>query len=156
MSIRTAAEDFANSYAAAMAIGPQSLDNTTKCASALASHYLENFTSFTFGHIRTLPTGEDAVNGIDKHLQNFVKHGLGLDVRLKKSRVEVVSLSSALCWITWELYPLDKSIEGWDWENVYSYRVRQDGKAGWESVISDNEIAGLTQRVPKFFEGYFG
>lgn len=100
----------------------------------------------------TYASGEESVTGVIEHLERFERVGLGHDIRLVKSRVDPVSASSALCWLSWKIYPKNE-MEGWTWENVYGYRVGQDGKEGWEMSIADNEVSGLLQRYPKIFSG---
>ena len=123
---------------------------TSSCAAALAAHYLPGLVAFVFGHHHSLATQEDWKEGIKQHLENFEKSGLGYDIRLAKSRVESVSANSAMCFVTWKILP-NNGVEGWEWENVYGYRLGMDGKEGWEFIVSDNEVAGLIQRAPEVF-----
>jgi len=134
-----------------MAQGSQPDSSTKSCAEALAAHYLPMMIAFTHGHQATFRDQEDAVASVLMHLSRFEKAGLGINIRLQGSRIETVSPASALCWVTWRIEPKNE-IAPWEWANVYGFRVGQDGKQGWEFVISDNEIMGLLQHVPDLFK----
>jgi hypothetical protein len=155
-SIETAAQSFIQSYATAMHLA-QSQPPTPlpTIASTLASHYLPGFTSFTLGQISPMPNHAFASSLIKGHIERMVKVGVGCDIRLKMSRVQVVnggSGSSALCFITWEIFPSEVwKGAGWEWDNCYFYRRKMDGSEGWEGVISDAEIEGLLENIPEFF-----
>ena len=156
--IFTAASEFIASYAAAMALGGDSSKTLISVADALSAHYPLStpFTSFTFGHVAVFTDRAHAIVTILAHLERINRSGLGIDVSMEKYRVEVVSTSSALCWITWAIKPRDGT-EGWTWENVYGYRkpVTSDGQAQkgyWEFVVSDQEIEGFLKRKPDFME----
>ena len=102
-----------------------------------------------------MPDHAFASSLIEGHLGRMVKVGVGYDIRLKRSRVQVVndgSSSSALCFITWEMFPSEAwKGAGWEWDNCYFYRRKVDGSEGWEGVISDAEIEGLFKNIPGFF-----
>jgi len=57
--------------------------------------------------------------------------------------------------MTWAICPPETAaVKGWEWENVYMFRLPEGQDKGyWEAVISDNEIGSLLQRFPKFMEG---
>lgn len=70
---------------------------------------------------------------------------------------------SVLCWIKWKIVPGEgwkggadgKGKGGWEWENCYFFRKmwseNKGWEEGWEGVISDSEIKGLVEHVPRFF-----
>jgi hypothetical protein len=153
--ISVAATNFVASYAKAMALGADPSNSLASVADAIASHYPLStpFTAFTFGHALVFANRADMAVGILSHLERFVRSGLGIDISMEKSRVEVVSSGSALCWITWGIKPKDGT-EGWPWENVYGYRkpVDLEGEGYWEFVVSDQEIGNLMQRKPDFMQ----
>ncbi|KAJ7940309.1 hypothetical protein B0H13DRAFT_1937513 [Mycena leptocephala] len=172
--ITTAATAFVHSYARAMALSsptssPHSA-NLPLIAAALGAHYATNTTAYTLGHRRVFPSTAGAVTALAVHLGRFKSSGLGYDIQMAAHRVEPVSASSALCWVTWAINPKEGSgKEGWQWENVYGYRFEEpeaglrkwiggeeDGwekpEGWWELILSDNEIAGLVARVPNFME----
>ncbi|KAK7005777.1 putative rho protein [Favolaschia claudopus] len=174
LDISAAATAFTLSYARAMAIASSSDSNnsslTPVTAAALAAHY-SNTTASTFGQQKRFSSFEETTKSITGHLASFEQHGLGLDIKLSSHRVEPVIETSAVCWITWEIKPLSGSgFEGWKWENVYVYRRGVQGEEKktigamgsddgwdkpegcWEYIVTDNEIAGILARVPKFFE----
>lgn len=107
----------------------------------------------------------DATSEIPKmvrYLEQWLSHGVGLDIRMDRHRVDVVSDmgetgggGSAMCWITWRVHPgADRGIEGWEWENMYAFRLAPGQERGvWEFVVSDNEVAGLLLRFPNWFQG---
>lgn len=150
MNCQTAAEACVQSYATAMHLAQNPSTTPQSCAASMGAHYLPGMISFTFGHQHAFNTEADAVAGIASHLEKFEKHGLGMDIRLKTSTVKAVSVASAMCFVTWEIFPKN-GVKGWEWENVYGYRKTQEGKEGWEFVVSDNEIQNLMERVPEFF-----
>lgn len=103
------------------------------------------------------------------YLSNWLKHGL-LKFKLATNpppRVEVLSPTNAICWVTWEMGDgeADDGRGGWRWENVYVYRMgagmAEEGGAGgqvggFEAVFSDNEILGLMQHAPEVLQGLSG
>jgi hypothetical protein len=158
--IKASAEQFITSYAHAMSRAqPPSSQSTPATpvptiAAGLSSHYLPNFTSFTLGSVFTMPDAAAAHASIQSHLERLVSSGVGCDVRLRRSRVEVVSGTSALCWVTWGMFPAEgwKGRVGedgvaWEWENVYFYRWLGEGKEGWEGCIADEEISGIMKNL---------
>lgn len=175
-TISELASNFLASYTQAMAEGSAPVSGLTdervgQIAQNLSSHYLPTFGSYTMGHYVTFPpAAEEKQELVKQHLQRFLVQGLGLDIRLKASRVDVLSeyplppgsyggehistMGSAVCFVTWEIFPPKESgVEGWHWENVYCYRKMMDGSEGWEFAVSDNEISQLLARFPKFMEG---
>ncbi|KAM0717294.1 hypothetical protein Q7P37_007146 [Cladosporium fusiforme] len=152
---KEAAEAFISSYADAMELSLQPHASLETCAHALASHYSSKTTAFTHGHVLSTPpsTPDFWLTGIITHLKRFDKAGLGWRIRLKASRVHVLSDSAAACFVTWEIEPAQG--EGWCWENVYGWRRggEGDGMVGWwEYIVSDNEVGELVKRVPGFWE----
>jgi hypothetical protein len=152
--IESGALKFIQSYASAMALAHTSPPTPLPTVAAkLASHYLPGFTAFSLGNIDSAPDSAACIAMVKGHLERLLNSGVGYDVREKKSRVDVVSSSSAICWITWEIVPSEgwKGGEGWEWENCYFYRRRVDGTEGFEGVLADGEIAGLVKHVPGIF-----
>lgn len=152
--IYKAAEAHAKSYAEAVRLGSKDI-NAAQIAQELHKHYGASFTHFSLGNVGTIPGGSDGVKGIETHLERFEKSGLGLDLEMTKLRVEVVSSSSAVCWVTWRLKPKKEGVSPWEYTNLYGYRQPMGmaaGKGYWEWAVSDQEIGGLVQRVPNFFE----
>ena len=150
MSCKASAEAFVQSYASAMHTAQDQDVTISSCAAALGAHYLPGLTSYAFGQQFSLSTRDEWIEGVKRHLEKFEKSGLGYDIRLAKYRVESVSAGSAMCYVTWQILPKN-NVEGWDWENVYGYRLGLDGKEGWEFIVSDNEVAGVMQRAPQAF-----
>jgi hypothetical protein len=150
--IYKAAEAHAKSYAEAARLGSKDIA-IPQIAKELHKHYGASFTAFSLGNVLTIPSGSDGAKGIETHLERFEKSGLGLDLEMTKLRVEVVSLTSAVCWVTWRLRPKKEGVAPWEWTNLYGYRQMGGmGKGYWEWAVSDQEIGGLVLRVPDFFE----
>jgi hypothetical protein len=159
-TIVTAATSFIKSYATAMHLAHSNPPTPlTTIGAKLGSHYLPTFTSFSLGAVYSVSDTMPAIAMVQGHLEHLANSGVGCDVREVKSRVEVVSNSSALCWITWKIVPAegwegDESEigqGGWEWENCYFYRRNMDGTEGFEGVIADGEIEGLLKHIPNFF-----
>jgi hypothetical protein len=158
MTFSDPASKFVASYAKAMALGADPSISLKEVAQALAEHYpVERaFTAFTLGQTHSAPHRAQMFDGIWKHLERFVRSGLGIDIAIESHRIDVVSDGSALCWITWGIKPKDGT-DGWTWENVYGYRKPTDEVWGspngyWEFVVSDQEIVKLLQRKPDFMQ----
>ena len=116
----------------------------------MSDHY--PFHSFVLGSTNTCASQQEMLASSTPYLEAWKTHGLGLGLKLKKSRVEVVSPMSAFCWTTWEFAEPKPGKEEWSWENVYCYRKMADGKEGFECVNCDNEILGLMQHAPEVLQ----
>lgn len=152
-SIQVKAEAFCQSYATAVRCTDPT--KTEEAAKAILSHYVpKGFVSFSMGSIRQLGDHNEAMSPAKAYLDRWFTLGIGLDVTLESSRIEVVSPYNALCFITWKAHPFPHCGEKeWTFENVYSYRILpgQEGSRGdFEFAISDNETSALLQRFPTF------
>ncbi len=134
-------EAFCRSYGKAM---------EEKDGRAIASHYLFPYISFTLGQIHSFADRTTADEACSLQIARFEKAGVGTDIRIKDVKIVPVSENSALCHLTWEIFPEDNR-PGWSWLNIYGYRQRGD-EEGFEFNISDNEIAELLKRFPDFFQ----
>lgn len=164
-NIESKAEAYCRSYAEAVnLLARDKATSTTNLAEAIFSHYMQpGFTVFSLGQRTTMDDGNTTLPGVKSYLDRWVELGLGLDLRMNKYRVEVVSDlpqqggGLALCRITWSIHPPAGSEwhgKGWDWDNVYAFRVPPGQDDGYfEFVVSDNEIAALLQRCPNFMDG---
>jgi len=176
--IAAAATAFVHSYSRAMALSSKSSVTIPLIAAALGAHYGPNTTSYTAGHQTVFASSAEAVHAIAPYLERLERSGLGCDMSMVAHRVEPVSASSALCWVTWAIRPREGcGLEGWQWENVYAYRrtlepstgagttgatkwIGGQGEGGgwekpegwWEFLINDNETLGILGRLPNFFE----
>lgn len=117
---------------------------------AIAGHYLFPYISFTNGGVHTFDDRATADEACTGQVARFERTGVGSDIRLKDFKVVPVSADSALCHLTWEVFP-ENGTPGWSWLNIYGYRRRGD-EEGFEFNISDNEIGELLKRFPNFFE----
>lgn len=120
-----------------------------KDGKAIAGHYVFPYLSFTSGHVHRFDDRATADEACSQQVARFERAGIGSDIRLKDYMVVHVSSGSALCHLTWEVFPAN-GMPGWTWLNIYGYRSRE-GEEGFEFNISDNEIEQLLARVPDFF-----
>lgn len=157
VNIKEAARAAITAYGLATQQGGNDSVPLRHVAESLASFYLSNFTSFTLGGVTTVGGENKATEGVLKQLQQLNASGLGTDIRLRGSSVDVVSKQSAVCWVTFEILPRTKKIGRWSWTNVYGFRLekgRSNGiDGGWEFTNADQEFESLLERVPDFFAG---
>ncbi|KAL0942861.1 uncharacterized protein CTRU02_200747 [Colletotrichum truncatum] len=155
VNIKEAARAAVTAYGLASEKGGNTSVPLQEVAESLASFYLTNFTSFTLGQVTTLP--QDPAPGVLKQLQLLNESGLGTDIRPCAARIEVVSSQSAMCWITFEIFPRTKKIDRWTWTNIYGFRLGEPRKngldGGWEFTNADQEFQKLLERVPDFYTG---
>ncbi|MDD3799013.1 MAG: hypothetical protein PHE36_07530 [Novosphingobium sp.] len=116
---------------------------------AIAGHYLFPYTSFTLGQVHTFADRATADAACTDQIACFERTGVGSDIRMTGCEVVPVSPDSALCHVTWAVFPANGA-PGWEWTNIYGYRRRGD-EEGFEFNISDNEIAELLRRFPDFY-----
>ena len=116
---------------------------------AIAGHYVFPYISFTQGRVHSFEDRATADVACIGQVDRFDRIGVGTDIRLIDYKVVSVSAGSALCHLTWEIFPVDGT-PGWEWTNIYGYRNR-GGEEGFEFNISDNEIGELLKRFPDFF-----
>ncbi|KAJ0335772.1 hypothetical protein COL922a_008786 [Colletotrichum nupharicola] len=155
VNIREAARAAITAYGLATEKGGNASIPLQDVAASLAAFYLTNFTSFTLGEVTVLPN--DPVPGVFKQLRLLNQSGIGTDIRPRGGRVEVVSAESAICFVTFEIYPKTRKIDKWSWTNVDGFRLepgRSNGlDGGWEFTNADQEYESLLQRVPNFYAG---
>jgi hypothetical protein len=125
----------------------QAMDS--KDGKMLAGYYLFPYISFTSGHVHRFEDRAIADESCEGQVRRFERAGIGSDIRLVDYKVVPVSEGSALCHLTWAVFPKN-GMESWTWLNIYGYR-RRDEEEGFEFNISDNEIEELLKRVPNFF-----
>lgn len=148
---------FVQSYGSAIGLTQEPNISAETVAKALVRHYAPTFTAHDHGHVVTAPPNDALfwLIGVTTHLKRFQKSGLGWDMRLTKSQIEVVDESTANCHVTWAIEPKDR--EGWNWTNVYTWKDRgeigEDGLRGaFVSVVSDEETEELFSRIPEWME----
>ena len=149
-----------DSYAAAAARGRKDTIPLRDLAAEYAIHYLPSWTAYTLGTTFTSNSREENAETLERTLNLYRKHGIGTDVRKVKSRVVKVSATSAICFITWSLYPPTKGTEdkpddgsALEFEDVYGFRAKENGplKGGWEYVVADQEVEAVMRRAPDIF-----
>lgn len=142
VNVTAIAESFVAAFAAAIQLGGDPSVPIRTIADSVAIFFLPNQTSFSLGSISVRPNESVVAEGAYETFLQYNKSGVGLDVRLEESRVEKVSNESAICWITWKIYPKNCQ-KSWDWTNAYGFRFvanRTNGlPGGWEWSIGDNE-----------------
>lgn len=154
VNINSAAEAAVAAYSAAIALGGNYSVPLHDVASQVSSFFLPNYSSFSLGHISVSPNQSVVAENFIKEYNEFrTNSGPGTNIWVTHSRVEVVSDESALCWLTYHIRPVS-GMEGWDWTNVYGFRLVKGGAengldGGWEFVIGDNEHSQYTKRFPK-------
>jgi len=135
------ARAFVDSYAEASHIGDPL---------ALAEHYAEPYTSFTFGRVTSFADRVAARAQMVPWMQRFETFGL-TDIRLVECVLSPVSSSFCLCHLSFAIHPNDGS-EPLRFLNVYGLR-QDDAGQRFEFAVSDNEIAVLVARRPDFMAG---
>ncbi|KAM7218186.1 hypothetical protein V8F06_006477 [Rhypophila decipiens] len=118
VGILTASKTAIKAYATSISLG-KDLSTTPGSVSevslGMAKHFLPNVTIFTLGgSTTTFPDTKFAASQIENLLMQYTRSGLGTDIRLESSRVEVLSSQSSICWITWKIFPPGSSSEGGD------------------------------------------
>lgn len=151
--IQAKAEALCQSYA--IAVNCTDPTKTEEAVKAIFSHYVpKGFVSFSMGSINQLGDLNEAVPRAKTYLDRWFTLGIGLDITLESSRIEVVSPYNALCFLTWKAHPFPQCGEKeWSFENVYAYRLlsgQEDSRGWFEFAISDNETSALLQRFPTF------
>ncbi|KAK0613978.1 hypothetical protein B0T14DRAFT_527410 [Immersiella caudata] len=137
-------------YAQALTDGAACSLPIPEISAQIAKYYLPGCTAFTIGTINTFPDEKITTSMIQNQLNRFASLGVGINMRLEKARIEVMSQTSAACWATFSIKV--ENGEGWSWTNVYGFRMvegRGNGlRGGWEWVNGDGEMVELLQRYP--------
>jgi hypothetical protein len=151
VNIKAAAKAAISAYASAISLASNSSIPYSTAAAAMAELYHANFTSFTLGTITVFPDNAFARAGIERNLVYYNQSGLGTDFRYERSKVEVVSATSAVAWITWRMVPAGYT-KPWTFTDVYGFRTSAaGGDGGWEWSNADDEYEKLAENYPSFF-----
>lgn len=150
-SLRTKAEAFVKSYAAANRIAHEQNDEAAGAA-AVDSHFHPHFRAFVFGQQH-----DTGGKGTEMQYGNFKRAGFGFDYNLRDYRIELLNEDMAFCFLTWEIKlpegfkdPGGASKSGWTWTNMYGFRImpgQQEGK--WELTVCDDEIRKMMEHGAK-------
>ncbi|KAK4228104.1 hypothetical protein QBC38DRAFT_168692 [Podospora fimiseda] len=164
-SITTLTKQTILAYASAISIAsnPSSPSTLSEAATAMSTFYLPNVTAFTLGSITIIPNQTVFIQGTEWTLQKYNSSGIGTDFRLDHYKIDPVSESSAIAWITYRMVVPGLEAEGttrkgkgvgsnngWKFTNVYGFRVLLDGRQGWEWTNADGEYTELLKRYPEF------
>ncbi|KAK5655867.1 hypothetical protein OQA88_5406 [Cercophora sp. LCS_1] len=151
--IETAAKATLATYAAAVAKGADPSVPRSEPVSFMAKFYLPGWTAFTLGGIKHFDDDSATLAAIEQAFVIYDSMGLGADIRLDSSRIEPISSSSAIVFVTWSLHTKDEV--AWKFTVAYGFRLmpgRPDGLlGGWEWVNADQEFQQLLARNPKLF-----
>ena len=157
-NIKQKAIEFSLSYGRANAKSLEPNPDRKATAAAVASHWKPGMVTFVLGMTMPAPEGEDEQSDmVFQHLGRYEKAGLGWRISLVKHEIVPYSAGSAACTLTWKIEPKNDE-PGWQWTNVYGFRLPSDGKGGvgdkgfFEYVVADQEIETVLQRVPNFME----
>ncbi|KAK4225927.1 hypothetical protein QBC38DRAFT_248736 [Podospora fimiseda] len=153
VSVRMAAEKTIESYASSLASlisDPSCTSSST--ATAMAAFYLPNFVSFCMGTMTIFADQAFSTAAMETGLTQWKDSGLGNDIRLERYSIEETGKASAICYVTWRIFPEMKDIEGWEWTTVYGFRLTTMSEGGWEWSNSDAEFELLGEKWPRFFE----
>lgn len=153
VNITSAAHAAVKAYSAAIALGGNYSVPLPSLASEISSFFLPNYTSFTLGTMSISPNQSVVAENFISLYTEWRTSGPGTDVKVEHSRVEVVSNESALCWMTFRVFPQTADIQGWDWTNVYGFHLVEEGlenglSGGWEFALADNEELEYAKRYP--------
>lgn len=152
--IRNKAEEFVRIYEKAISLGT-TVDSAQHAKAIQDCYVSKDFVVLSHGSVQLLNSNETGLANTKAYLDRWAEVGAGVNYKLVSHRIEVVSGTSAMCFLTWSVVPpAGSSVEGWEWENVYFFRLLPGEQTGWwEGCISDNEIGTLLQRFPDFLSG---
>jgi GNAT superfamily N-acetyltransferase len=150
------------SYASAAAQGRDNTAPIDQLAVAYSAHYLPTWTAFSLGTAHATTSAEQTNGHLVYVLELYRRKGLGTDVRKVRSRVEQVSETSAICFITWKIVvpkgserEVDSGVgeDAIEFQDVYGFRIADNGvmKGGWEYVVPDQEVLAVLARVPDLY-----
>ncbi|KAK4194824.1 hypothetical protein QBC40DRAFT_269805 [Triangularia verruculosa] len=125
----------------------------------MSTFYLPNTTDFTLGGITRIPDQDAFQQGTEFILGKYNSSGIGTDFRLEKYKVDPISESSAIAWVTYRMVlpggeggrkGKGAANGGWKFTNLYGFRVLPDGRKGWEWTNADGEYTEVLRRYPGF------
>jgi hypothetical protein len=155
VGIHEAAKNAVAGFAAAFAMGANQSIPLSQTGSAVGSYFLDNYITFALGEVVTAPNATYTAEGVAAELAAFREAGIGSDLRVVSSRIEVASNASAACWVEIKVFPTDPACEpSASWTNLYGYRLVPGGRSnglegGWEWVVSDQEVEAVAKNYPK-------
>ncbi|KAK0702481.1 hypothetical protein B0T21DRAFT_353585 [Apiosordaria backusii] len=142
------------SYAAAisLAASPSNSSDLSNAAAAMSTFYLPNVTAFTLGSITRIPDQDSFKQGTEFTLAKYNASGIGTDFRLERYKIDPIGETSAIAWVTYRMVlPGSGGVRkgkgmsngGWEFTNVYGFRVLPGGRQGWEWANADGEYTEL-------------
>ena len=151
VDIKSAARCAISAYSAAIALGGNYTVPLPELASEVSSFFLPNYTSYTLGK-SAISANQSVVaeNFISLYTEWRNSGGPGTVVEVTHTKMQPVSNETALCWLTFHIYPQD-GMEEWEWTNVYGFHLVEGGMengldGGWEFGIGDNEHLEYAKR----------
>ncbi|KPM39578.1 hypothetical protein AK830_g6988 [Neonectria ditissima] len=153
VNITCAAQRAIAAYSAAIALGGDYSYPLSDLGAEVSSFFLPNYTSFSLGKSTLSPNQSVVANNFVSLYTEWRENGPGTHVRVDKSRLEPVSNESALCWLTYRVSPARNGMKGWEWTNVYGFRMVYGGmenglEGGWEFALADEEHQQYAARFP--------
>nr|POE56045.1 hypothetical protein CFP56_78789 [Quercus suber] len=130
--LRSEAIKFATNYAELWALPEaSSAQQSPEVAKRAAQHYRP----------------DEAAALMTSEMRTAIESKLGVHMTLKDLRVEIMSDTSALCWITFVFHPAEESgHKAWNFTNLYGYRAETKGvAAGFEFIMRDQEATAMKE-----------
>lgn len=144
MNIHSAAQSAVTAYSAAIALGGNYSYPLPALAARVSSFFIPNYTSYTLGKMSVSPNQSFVAQNFEAEYSEWrADGGPGTVVQVVHHKVQPVSNSSALCWLTYHIHP-QNGLPPWEWTNVYGFRQTEEKftnglHGGWEFAIGDNE-----------------
>lgn len=153
VNITCAAREAILAYGTLIALGGDYTYPLSNLSLQVSSFFLPNYTSFSLGKPRISLNESVVAENFVLQYTDWRENGPGTHVKLDEFRVETVSNESALCWLTYRISPDNSHMPGWEWTNVYGFRMVKEGMAnglngGWEFAIGDEEHQQYELRFP--------
>lgn len=144
VNIHSAAEAAVTAYSAAIALGGNYSYPLPMLASRVSSFFIPNYTSYSLGKMSVSPNQSVVARNFEATYSEWrISDGPGTVVQAIHHKVQPVSNTSALCWLTYHIDP-QNGLLPWEWTNVYGFRRTEEKftnglDGGWEFAIGDNE-----------------
>lgn len=105
----------------------QLLGASPRACHSSASFFLANHTPFALGKISTSANQAVVADNFISLYTEWRDSGPGTVMKVKNSMINVMSNESALCWLTSRISPQTACLQGWNWTNVYGFRLVEGG-----------------------------
>ncbi|RBQ78104.1 hypothetical protein FVER14953_21565 [Fusarium verticillioides] len=153
VNMTCAAREAILAYSGLIALGGDYTYSLSDLSLKVSSFFLPNYTSFTLGKPNISPNQSVVAENFALLYTDWRDNGPGTHVTVDDYRVEVVSNESAVCWLTYRISPDDEKMEGWEWTNVYGFRIwkgmANELSGGWEFAVGGEEHQQYEARFGK-------